>query len=297
MFTVMTCFILFYDGLYGLLNITRPARTAARRKLIRKTYEEMYKEDLLKRLQSELTRKFERAVLLWMLDPADRDALLAHEVTKTWSTKDRLLIEICCARSSNELLMVRQAYHIRYKRSLEEDIASYTTGDFQKLLVALASSYRYEGPEVDMQLAKSEAKKLHNGIKDKSGSHEIIRIISTRSKTQLNATFNQFKDEYGCSINKALKNEKSEDFQDALQTVVKCICCPAKYFAKVLRSSMEGLGTDEEALTRIVVARAEIDMKDIKSQFISRTSAALSSVIAKDTSGDYKDFLLTLVGE
>ncbi|KAH9330950.1 hypothetical protein KI387_003058 [Taxus chinensis] len=165
------------------------------------------------------------------------------------------------------------------------------------MLFALASSFRYEGPEVDMNLAKSEAKKLHEAIKDKAKTQEIIRIISTRSKLQLNATFNQLRDDFSLSVNQVLKKEKSEDFQDAIQTAVKCIRSPSKYFAKILRSSMEGIGTDDEVLTRLVVTRADVDMKDIKAQFMSRTSLSLKSVIAKETRGDYEDFLLALVGE
>jgi annexin D len=73
-----------------------------------------------------------------------------------------------------------------------------------QLLVPLVSSYRYEGPEVNMKLAKSEAKILHEKISDKAYDHEdIIRILSTRSKPQLIATLNQFKDEFGNAFNKA----------------------------------------------------------------------------------------------
>jgi len=54
-----------------------------------------------------------------------------------------------------------------------------------------------------MRLAKSEAKQLHEAIEDKAfGNEEFIRIITTRSKAQLNATFNNYKDEYGHHINK-----------------------------------------------------------------------------------------------
>ncbi|PSE19742.1 annexin, partial [Acinetobacter baumannii] len=103
--------------------------------------------------------------------------------------------------------------------------------------------------------------------------------------------------EYGHHINKDLKNEKPEDFLDALRVVIKCICFPEKYFAKVLRQSIDKLGTDEEGLLRVVVSRAEVDMKHIKEQYFKRTSKSLGHAIAADTSGDYQDFLLTLIGK
>ncbi|GAB1624413.1 hypothetical protein AAOGI_44640 [Agarivorans albus] len=45
------------------------------------------------------------------------------------------------------------------------------------------------------------------------------------------------------------------------------------------------------------MSRAEIDMKRIKEQYFNRTSKSLEHAIAADTSGDYQDFLLTLIGK
>lgn len=78
----------------------------------------------------------QRAVLLWTPHPAERDALLANEVTtkKHSAAHNHLVImEIACTRTSRELFQVREDYHARYKRSLEEDIAYHTTGDFRKV--------------------------------------------------------------------------------------------------------------------------------------------------------------------
>nr|DAD41150.1 TPA_asm: hypothetical protein HUJ06_015473 [Nelumbo nucifera] len=72
-------------------------------------------------------------VLLWTLDPTDRDAFLANEATRKWKATNQVLLEIACTRTSNELLSARQAYHARFKRSLEEDVAYHTTGDFRKV--------------------------------------------------------------------------------------------------------------------------------------------------------------------
>ena len=74
-----------------------------------------------------------------------------------------------------------------------------------QLLVPLVTSYRYEGAEVNTHLAKSEAKILHEKISHKAYSDDqLIRIISTRSKAQLNATLNTYNNEYGHAITKVL---------------------------------------------------------------------------------------------
>lgn len=72
--------------------------------------------------------------MLWTLDPAERDAYLANEATKRWTSSNQVLVEIACARSPHDLILARQAYHARFKKSLEEDVAHHTTGDFRKVL-------------------------------------------------------------------------------------------------------------------------------------------------------------------
>ncbi|XBH98579.1 hypothetical protein VPH35_128067 [Triticum aestivum] len=160
-------------------------RDAAQRRAIRKHYADTYGEELLRSITDEISGDFERAVILWTLDPAERDAVLANETAKKWHPGNPVLVEIACARGSKQLFAVRQAYHDRFKRSLEEDVAAHITGDFRKLLVPLVSSHRYEGPEVNTRLAHSEAKLLHEKIEHKAyGDDEVIRILTTRSKAQ-----------------------------------------------------------------------------------------------------------------
>ncbi|KAK2636901.1 hypothetical protein Ddye_031693 [Dipteronia dyeriana] len=277
-------------------------RTAAQRQHIRLAYHELYQEDLVKRLESELSGDFEKAVYRWILDPADRDAVLANVAIRKLVNPDyHVVLEIACTRSPEELLAVRRAYHARYKRSLEEDVAAHTTGDIRKLLVALVTAFRYTGDEVNARLAKSEAGILHDALKDKAFNHEeVIRIVSTRSKAQVMATFNCYRDDQGTSITKKLLGEGDDhgtEFSKALRTAIRCLNDSKKYFEKVLRNAVKRVGTDEDALTRVIVTRAEKDLKDIKEYYYKRNSVPLEQAVAKDTSGDYEAFLLTLLGK
>ncbi|XP_057442560.1 annexin Gh1-like [Lotus japonicus] len=272
-------------------------RNAAQRKLIRETYAETYGEDLLKALDKELTSDFERLVHLWALDSAERDAFLANEATKRWTSSNQVLVEIACTRSSEQMFAVRKAYHALYKKSLEEDVAHHTTGDFRKLLLPLMSSYRYEGDEVNLTLAKSEAKLLHEKITDKAyNDDDLIRILATRSRAQINATLNHYKDAFGKDINKDLKAEPKDEYLSLLRATVKCLVRPEKYFEKFIRLSINKRGTDEGALTRVVATRAEIDLKIIANEYQRRSSIPLDRAIIKDTNGDYEKMLLALLG-
>ncbi|XP_012455637.1 annexin-like protein RJ4 isoform X1 [Gossypium raimondii] len=273
-------------------------RNAVQRKQIRLAYEDLYQEDLIKRLESELSGDFEKAVYRWILDPADRDAVLANVAIKKLSPDHHVIVEISCTRSPEELLAVRRAYQARYKHSLEEDVAAHTKGDTRKLLVALVSAFRYDGEEINTRVANSEAKILHEAVKDKEFNHEeIIRILSTRSKMQLMATFNRYRDDHGTTITKNLEGDSGDEFLKTLRTTIRCLNDPKKYFEKVLRNSIRRVGTDEDALTRVIVTRAEKDLKDVKELYYKRNSVPLDQAVAKDTTGDYKALLLTLLGK
>nr|XP_043640230.1 annexin D2-like [Erigeron canadensis] len=272
-------------------------RNGAQRKKIRETYTETYSEDLLKDLDSELSNDFQRVVLLWTLEPAERDAYLVHEATKKLTASNWVLMEIACSRSSDQLLSARKAYHDKYKKSIEEDVAHHISGDFRKLLVSLLSAFRYEGEEVNMTLAKSEAKIVHQKICDKAyNDDELIRILATRSKAQLNATLNQYNNQFGNVITKDLKTDPEDEYLKLLRSAIKCLTVPEKYYEKLLRLAINKLGTDERALTRVVATRAEVDLQRIAEEYQRRNSVALDHAIAGDTSGDYEKMLLALMG-
>ncbi|EPS58326.1 hypothetical protein M569_16489, partial [Genlisea aurea] len=169
----------------------------------------------------------------------------------------------------------------------------HSNGEFRKLLVPLVSSYRYGGEDVDLSLAKSEAKLLHE--KD-CASDDFIRIVTTRSKPQLNATLNQYNDLFQNDIIKELEG-KEEEFVATVREAMECLVRPVEYFEKAVREAVARRGTDEGALTRVVATRVEVDMQLIKDEYLKRNSVPLHQAIAKDTHGDYEKMLLTLIGQ
>lgn len=59
---------------------------------------------------------------------------------------------------------------------------------------------------------------------------------------------------------------------------------------------MKGLGTDEKALTRVIVTRAEIDLQYIKAEYMKNNGKTLYEAVRSETSGHFKNFLLALIG-
>ncbi|WP_157962613.1 hypothetical protein, partial [Homoserinimonas sp. OAct 916] len=92
---------------------------------------------------------------------------------------------------------------------------------------------------VNTMWAKGEAKILREKITEKAYyDDEVIRILSTRSKAQLNATFNIYNNSYGNAISKDLKADPNDEHLKLLRTVIKCLTVPEKHYEKVLRQAI-----------------------------------------------------------
>ncbi|OVA13740.1 Annexin [Macleaya cordata] len=280
-------------------------RNADQRKKIRDTYQHLYNESLIDRLHSELSGDFRNAVILWTLDPAERDAKLIREALDVKKNKKKssvkelqVIVETACTTSPHHLIAVRQSYCSLFDCSLEEDISSYVNlPSLRKLLLGLVSSYRYDGEMVDGNVAKLEAAKLRDAIEKKQLDHDdVVLILSTRNIFQLKATFECYRLDYMNPIDQDIKSCGTGDLESILQMVVQCIEAPEKHFAEVVRDSIVGLGTDEDSLTRAIVSRAEIDMMKIRGVYFDTYKSSLDNAVVDDTSGDYKDFLMTLLG-
>lgn len=73
--------------------------------------------------------------------------------------------------------------------------------------------------------------------------------------------------------------------------------CWALFGTQVLRTAISTVGTDEDALSRVIITRTEKDLKDIMKIYFKRNNVTLENAIERDTSGDYKAFLLALLGK
>ncbi|MFS7960168.1 putative rab5-interacting protein family [Helianthus anomalus] len=106
------------------------------------------------------------------------------------------------------------------------------------ILLACVNKPRYEGPEVDREMAAKDAKALYKAGEKKLGTDE-----------------------------------------------------------KVLYKSMQGLGTNDTTLIRVIVTRTEIDMQYIKAEYHKKYTKNLNDAVHSETSGHYRTFLLLLLLE
>uniref|UniRef100_A0A7N9ASW8 Annexin n=1 Tax=Mastacembelus armatus TaxID=205130 RepID=A0A7N9ASW8_9TELE len=255
-------------------------------------YKTTYGKDLINDLKSELTGNFENLVIAMMKKPAHYDAYELREAIKGAGTDEACLIEILSSRSNAEILEINQIYKAEYGKKLEDAISSDTSGHFRRLLISLSSLI------TRLFMSVFGQQKLYTAGENKVGTDEsqFNAILCARSKPHLRAVFQEYQHMSGREIEKSICREMSGNLEDGMVAVVRCIKNTPAYFAERLYNAMTGAGTKDRTLIRIMVSRSEVDMLDIRQEYLKKYGKSLYTHISGDTSGDYKKLLLKLCG-
>uniref|UniRef100_A0A3Q2E7S2 Annexin n=1 Tax=Cyprinodon variegatus TaxID=28743 RepID=A0A3Q2E7S2_CYPVA len=264
------------------------SRSVKQRVPLLRAYKTSYGKDLLKDLHSELSGDFRNLVKAMLKSPAELDASELHDAMKGAGTDEACLIEVLSSRSNAEIKEINRVYKETYKKSLEDSIKSDTSGHFRRLLISLAQGNRDERENVDVSLAKQDAQALYAAGENKLGTDEskFNAILCARSRCFMNTR----------DIESSISREMSGDLESGMLAVVKCIKNTPGYFAWRLYKSMKGLGTKDRTLIRIMISRSEVDLLDIRQEYVKNYGKSLYTHIHGDTSGDYRKLLLKLCG-
>nr|XP_056721950.1 annexin A2 [Euleptes europaea] len=274
-------------------------RSNEQRQDIAFAYHRRYKKELAAALKSGLSGHLETLMLALLKTPAQYDASELKAAMKGLGTDEETLIEIICSRNNQELNAINRAYKEMYKTELEKDIISDTSGDFRKLMVALAKGMRNENCSVvDYELIDQDARDLYDaGVKRKGTDvPKWINIMCERSVPHLQKVFERYRNYSPFDMEESIKKEVKGDLENAFLNLVSCIQNKQLYFADRLCESMKGKGTKDKVLIRIMASRCEVDMLKIKSEFKRKYGKSLYYCIQQETKGDYQRALLNLCG-
>lgn len=273
-------------------------RSTEQRQELKAKYSAMYGEELVDVLKKELSGDFEEAILALMDLRAVHDARQLRKAMKGPGTNDEVLIEIICTRSNDKMAAIRLAYDKLYGRKLADDLRDDTSGDFKHLLVAMVQGQRDETWTHNEDEAKADAQAIFDageGRWNGTDEDEFTKILANRNANQLKLIFEEYEKITGGSFKGAVEKETSGNLHDAYIAIIDITVDHVSYYARKLHAAMRGIGTDEDALTRHIVGRSEIDLENIKEKYKELYGKELHEDIEDECSSDYKRLLLYVI--
>uniref|UniRef100_A0A8C2GCR5 Annexin A2b n=1 Tax=Cyprinus carpio TaxID=7962 RepID=A0A8C2GCR5_CYPCA len=132
---------------------------------------------------------------------------------------------------------------------------------------------------------EEDAAKIETAIKTKGiDEQKIIEILTKRSCSQRAEIAFEYEKRAKKDLVSALKGALSGSLEHLILGLMKST---AQYDASELKSSMKGLGTDEETLIEMVCSRSKEELMEIKKVYREMFKKELEKDVSGDTSGDF----------
>jgi annexin A7/11 len=276
-----------------IINILT-SRSNAHRYMLKQRYKTLLGRDLVKDLKSELSGNFENVCIALLDSPYELDCRSLYEAMARLGTNEATLIEIVATRPTHQLYQDKILFQQLYGKDLVRYVESETSGHFRRVLVAMLQCQRHEldYPINEAEL-RMEATRLYQAGEGRWGTDESVftQIFSIRSPVEIAAIASMYKQMSGHDLYDTLRREFSGNVEKLLKAIFHASINPPEWFATRVRNALEGKGTKDKQLIRIIVSRAEIDLKQIKMCYYKLYGRDMVSDIRNDTSGDYKRIL------
>ena len=273
-------------------------RTNAQRLEIVKAYKASYGRDLIADLKSELHGKFEDSMIALFTDPIEYDVDELRKAMKGLGTNEDTLIEIIASRPPQVIQAIKAKFNEKYKRDLEADVKSETSGTLRKLLIALLQCGRSVNTNPNPSQCAQIADEIYKAGEAKLGTDESVfnKYFCTLSPHELALVSKEYHKLTGHTILQAIDKEFSGDAKKTLRTIVYATLSPSEYFATRVHDAVKGLGTKDHLLIRVIVSRSEIDLPQIKQYYKQLFGKDMYEDVKNDISGDYRTLLLGIIG-
>ena len=282
----------------ALIKTVTSYNTKARLK-IKKAYKDKFQKDLIDDLKSDLNGKFEDAMVALFKEPVEYDAESLYKAMKGGGTDEDTLIEIISSRPNWLMNQIKMKYKELYNKDLIEDVKDDTSGDFQNLLIGLLENERNDSKEINKENCENIAKQLYEGKEESWNieNHEGVfyKYIMFSSRYELSTIAREYYKLSGETIIDGIEKKFKGDAKELLKTVLYSTISPSEYFATRIKKAIEGFGTDNTLLIRILITRCDVDMNIIKKYYKQLYQKDMIEDIKNDTSGDYQKLMIELI--
>ena len=278
-----------YDSLFSFLLSSNNYE----RQIIAEEYKLKYPKTIVEDINTYISNRDTRYLLsLMFYNYYELDARTIHKALKEGRRNEKPVIEIFASRPSWFLQIVNDEYKRIYGITLKEELALEKKSDFISFLQCILVTPRLKTNfiKTEKQAADVVQEIILKGLKKYGTDVELFKNLFVKnSREDLIYICREFKvmDKKKRNLYDAVDETVPKSTKELIKAIIFAVVMPSQYFANLLRKSIEGLGTDEETLSRVLVERHETDMDFIRAYYKLETKRELIDDIKGDTSGTY----------
>lgn len=274
-------------------------RSNEQRQQIMQEYYHQYQINLHDEFLNNLSGNFKETIISLFYTPTDYDCYQIYNAVTGLGTNEETLIEIISSRTNEELNKIKQRYPQMYKSDLIELIKSETSGHLQKILITLLQADRPCNIIPNEQVCAESAKRLYDSQKGKKDNlyNSFVYVFTQKSREELALICKIYYNIYNKTLLEVVESSFSGNGRRVLKAIIYSLLSPSEYFAYRINKALKGFITNDNTLIRILVSRDEIDSDRIKRYYYQLYGITLYEHVNQKTSGDYKNLLLSLIGE
>ena len=287
-----------HSNLYGkkkddiILDVTM-SNNLQNRVALAQFYKTTYDTSLFDDIKSKIGGDFGLCAALMFLTPLE---FCVYHLKIGLKKGNEVALEQITSKTPEELKIIEDAYRKDTGKELKNDITKAYSGAVGKNLLNLFTTPRVNNPKPKKPdcekyatiLSQTEPK---NWVEDENIFKEIFL---QRSPEELILIARYFLKITGNNLIDIVDKKTKSKNQMLLREILYNNIMPHELYSEKINNAIKGAGTDEEKLSRVLVARCELDMPAIREMYQAKYKVAMKDDIFGDTSGSYQKLCLYL---
>ena len=277
------------EAIYDLITKT----SLSDRISISRYYRGAYNSSLFSDIQSKIGGDYGYLAAQMFLSPIE---FCLHHLKLGLKKDFETVLEILTSKTNEELKVIEKVYKLDTGNDLRNDILKEYKGVIGKNLVLMFDTPRSN----NSRLRKNECERLAKLLVEKDPKlwvedEKIFKdIFLMKSPEELVLIARYYFNITGNNLAEVADKKLKDKNQLLIKEILFNNIMPHELFAEKIYSSMKGIGTNEEKLSRALVSRCEIDMPLIREMYEYKYKTPMKQDIIGDNSGMYQKLCVYL---
>ena len=258
-------------------------------------YVTAYNHDLYSDIKSKLSGQFKDAAMHLFLPPEEFMAKMIKKGLKGFSIDESMIYEIFTSCTQEELKQIELAYKKETNKELVKDIEKNFPQAIRRNLLNLLNTPRNVNDSPNRAECEKWAQNLIDAGENNWVSNEEIfkEIFIVRSPQELVLIGRFYFEKTGEQLLDVVEKRLTNKVRNLLRELLNNVIIPQELFADKLNAALRSNNTS--LLNRILVARCQIDMEEIRRIYKMKYNNELRDDVIGRTNGLYQKLCLYLV--